>query len=149
MSHIFTVYGLVEEMAGKRSDRDASKTGLSQLLQPGSIRPVSVPCLKQPTTRWEKVQRRGNCVDQDVGAGARAMQMRTQPTGLGLGWLSRQMPTEVQARWGGECGERRCCGSQERVGVSAKPGLSGALVVVVFLFLLFFFFFWTGPEEGG
>jgi hypothetical protein len=45
------------------------------------------------------------------------VQMRVQPTGLG--WLSRQMPSEVPARWGDECGEQRC-GSQERVGVCCE-----------------------------
>lgn len=45
-------------MAG-RSDRNPSKTGSGHLLQPGSIRPVPVPCPKERTTRPEEDQVRG------------------------------------------------------------------------------------------
>lgn len=83
---------------------------------------------EQPSRRAPSDE--GSCVDPDRGAGARAMQM--QPTGLG--WLRRQMPSEVQAGWGDGCGESAAAGLRSgQVSVQSKGRLplssSSAFVV--------------------
>ena len=57
--------------------------------------------------------------------------MQMQPTGLG--WPRRQMPSEVQGRWGDECGVRSAAAGLRsgQVSVQNKGRLGASVVVVV------------------